>query len=74
VVPKLIEHSNPIDFSEEIMDSVELIELERLTSPVDGHLMIRMELRSKTGQELEIQTADGPIRCQTFRFTVREQR
>ncbi|MBW4554119.1 MAG: hypothetical protein KME35_23900 [Aphanocapsa sp. GSE-SYN-MK-11-07L] len=56
------------------MDSVELIELERLTSPVDGHLMIRMELRSKTGQELEIQTADGPIRCQTFRFTVREQR
>jgi hypothetical protein len=56
------------------MDAVELVELERMTSQVDGHLVIRMELRSKNRQELEIYTAAGPIRCQTFQFTVREPR
>lgn len=56
------------------MDSVTLVELERTTSPVDGHLIIRMEIQANQGIELEFYTKDGTITCQNMAFTAREAR
>lgn len=56
------------------MNEIEVVELERLTSPTDGHLMIRMEIRALDGGLIAIATKDRPQEYEPFRFTVRVPR
>jgi hypothetical protein len=56
------------------MDLVELVELERTTSEVDGHLVVRLEIRAKSGSELEFYSKDGVLVSDAVRFTVRGAR